>query len=66
MLVHPPIGSCCARPKFNAVSGVDDCAYPSVSYGDSLITGARKFDRATVFSVAGILAALVAFALVLL
>jgi hypothetical protein len=64
MVDYQPIGSCCARPKFNATSEVDDCALPGEPYGNSLITGARKFDRATAFSVAGILVALVAFALI--
>jgi hypothetical protein len=45
-------------PRFNAVSGVDDCAWTGDLYGNSLVNGARKLDRTTVSAVAGILAAL--------
>jgi hypothetical protein len=58
MSAHPPIGSCCSRPKFNAVSRVDDCAWTRELYGNSLVNGARKLDRTTVFAVAVILTAL--------
>ena len=66
MLLYPPIGSCCAKPRFNAASGANDCAYPREPHADSIIFGDRKIDRTTVFSAAGILAALVGFALVLI
>jgi hypothetical protein len=58
MSAHPPIGSCCSRPKFNAVSGVDDCGWTDELYGNSLFNGVRKLDRTTVFAVAGISTAL--------
>jgi hypothetical protein len=66
MLVHPPIGSCCARPKFSAANEVDECAKPSELYCGNLVNGARKFGRTTTFAVVAILAALVAYALILL
>ena len=67
MSAHNPIGSCCSRPKFNVVGGVDDCAWTGELYGNSLVNGVRKLDRTAVFAVAGILAALaVAYACALI
>ena len=58
MSAHPAIGSCCSRPKFNAVGGIDDSAWTCKLNDNSLVNGVRKLDRTTVFAVAGILAAL--------
>ena len=66
MLVHSPIGSCCARPKFSAANEVAECANPSELYCGNLINGALKYGRTTAFAVAAILAALVAYSLILL
>ena len=43
MSTHNPIGSCCARPRFNEVGGVDNHARPG---------------RPPAFAIVGILAAL--------
>ena len=58
MSAHNPIGSCCSRPRFNVVGGVDDSAWTWKLSDNSLGNGARKIDRATAFAVAGILTAL--------
>ena len=42
MSAHNPIGSCCTRPRFNEVSGIDDRI---------------RSDRTLAFAIAGILAA---------
>jgi len=44
MSAHNPIGSCCTRPRFNEVGGVDDRGRP---------------DRTPGYAVVGILTALV-------
>jgi hypothetical protein len=58
MSAHNPIGSCCTRPRFNAVGGVDDFALKCEWNARRLVDHVRKLDRTTVFAVAGILAAL--------
>jgi hypothetical protein len=70
MSTHNPIGSCCTRPRFNAVGGIDDYALSYQWNTKSLVDSVRKVDRiAVVLVVAGIVAALAvvrAFALMLL
>ena len=58
MSAHSPIGSCCARPRFCVVGGIDDCAWTCRLNDNSLVNGARKVNRTAVITVAGILAAL--------
>jgi hypothetical protein len=58
MSMHNPIGSCCSRPRFNVIGGIDDRAWTCKLMDNSLVNGARKVDRTAAFIVAGILAAL--------
>ena len=58
MSAHPPIGSCCSRPKFNAVGGIDDSAWTCKLNDNSLVNGVRKLDCTTAVAIVGILAAL--------
>ena len=58
MSAHNPIASCCSRPRFNVVGGIDDRAGTSKLNDNSLVNGARKVDRIAAVAVAGILAAL--------
>ena len=58
MSAHNSIGSCCSRPRFNAVGGIDDRAWTWKLNDNSLVNGAHKVDRTAAFVVAGILAAL--------
>lgn len=66
MLAHPPIGSCCARPRFSTASEANECANPGDLYCGNLGNGVRNHGRTTAFAVAAILVALVAYALILL
>ena len=58
MSAHIPIGSCCSRPRFNAVGGNDDGASICKLNGNSLINVVRKVDPTAAILVGGILAAL--------
>ena len=58
MSAHNPIGSCCTRPQFNAVGGVDSCPLHYQWNIKRLIDAVHKIDRAAVFASAGVLAAL--------
>ena len=69
MSAHNPIGSCCSRPRFNVVGGIDDSAWAWKFIGNSLVNSARKVGRSTALAVAGTLTAMAvvyAFALILL
>ena len=33
MSTHTPIGRCCARPRFNAVGGLDERSWPALLAG---------------------------------
>lgn len=59
MSAHNPIASCCSRPQFNAVGGIDDSPWTFSLNDNSLINRARKARRTTTVIVAGILVALV-------
>jgi hypothetical protein len=58
MSAHNPIGSCCTRPRFNAVGGVDDFALNCEWSARRLVDRVRKLDRTIIFAVAGILTVL--------
>jgi hypothetical protein len=70
MSLQTPIGSCCSRPRFNAVGGVDDGAWIWNLNDSNLIIGARKVDRTTavtaIASIVAVLAVICAWALSLL
>lgn len=60
MSAHPPIGSCCSRPRFNAIGRDDECALKYKWDTKRLIDNIRKVDSATAAIAIGItLAALV-------
>ena len=42
MSAHVPIGSCCSKPQFNSVGGIDDSARPSKLDHNNLVPGMRK------------------------
>lgn len=52
MATHIPIGSCCSRPKFNAVGGVDTFTLPR-RRRISCRAGSDGNHRATVFALVG-------------
>lgn len=52
MATHIPIGSCCSRPKFNAVGGVDTFALPR-RRRTPCHAGSDGNHRATVFALVG-------------
>jgi hypothetical protein len=52
-----PVGSCCSRPRFHAVGGIDDRTWTSKLKGNNLPIGARKVGRTV--GIAVVLAALV-------
>lgn len=59
MSAHNPIGSCCSRPRFNVVGGIDDHASTSKLNDDSFVERICKIDRTTaMIVVTSILAAL--------
>lgn len=58
MSEHNPIRSCCTRPRFNAVGGVDDCALHYQWNTKRLVDAVHKIGRTAVFAFAGVLAAL--------
>ncbi len=58
MSAHDPIGSCCSRPRFNSIDGIDDHAWNWKLNNNRLFNGVRKVNRTTALAVAGILAVL--------
>jgi hypothetical protein len=61
MSAHTPIGSCCSRPRFNAIGQVDECALNYTwDTTKRLIDSVRKADRAAAAIVIGTILAAIA------
>ena len=65
MLMHNPVGSCCTRPRFNSVGGVDDRPEAYALPESGLVHSIIKIRRKVIFG-ASIVVALAVAALLLL
>lgn len=51
MFTHSPVGSCCTRPRFNFVGGIDDRAKSYTFLERRLAHGTRKIRRNVILGV---------------
>lgn len=62
MSIHPPFRSCCTRPRFNLVGGIDDSAEPYMLLESGLFRSTRKIWRNVILGVSIFIALIVAYA----
>lgn len=62
MSIHPPLRSCCIRPRFNLVGGIDDRAEPYMLLESWPFHSTRKIFRNVILGVSIFIGFIVAYA----